>query len=704
MVHAASSPKAGSELLLRLEHVGSQLRERAGALAATLTDPELRGIVISPDEFDDLLLRPWGQAAQQLLLADDSAPLDGHWSWFCQQFGLSPIEQQVLLVCLLPEIDLRYERIFGYLQDNITARRPTVDLLLQLTCTTLAERLAHRCVFRSDAPLLRYGLVQLTASDERDAALSTQRVAVDSVVVEHLLAPDAPPQPAHTGVRLLSTSVSESAPPSAQAALAWLQKEPPNWLWTQIDAHYVESAERLAAAACHAWGISLVELDLTLVEGGGIEAAAQSAAREAMLRGAGLLTIGLGDDQPDPAHREQAERVARAVDWFTGPLFWHCAMQIPLPAPPSARTAAVHIERPDYQQRLGLWQAAVLGSARCDATDLETAAARYRLSPGQIAWAGRTAADAAAQRGETAVFFADLAGAARRASSRDIGQLAHRIEPRHTWDDLILPADRISQLREMCDQLTYRHVVVEQWGYGRSSAAPGLSALFAGPSGTGKSMAAEVIAGELALDLYRIDLSGVVSKYIGETEKNLERIFALARDSNAILLFDEADALFGKRSETRDAHDRYANIEVSYLLQKIEEYDGLVILTSNLRQNLDEAFMRRLQLSVDFPFPDEEARLRIWRKLITPQTPVANLDLPLLARRYRLSGGSIRNVILTAAYLAARDGEPLNTEYMTWAIRREYQKLGRLVEAGQFGDGEHAVTPTSREWNDAQAV
>ena len=193
-------------------------------------------------------------------------------------------------------------------------------------------------------------------------------------------------------------------------------------------------------------------------------------------------------------------------------------------------------------------------------------------------------------------------------------------------------------------------------------------------------MAAEIIARELKLDLYKIDLSTIVSKYIGETEKNLERIFREAEASNAILFFDEADALFGKRSEVRDSHDRYANIEISYLLQRMEAYDGVTILATNLRSNLDEAFTRRLQFAVDFPFPDEADRLRIWQALFPPEVPRdANLDLALLARRFKLAGGSIRNIIVSAAYLAAADGRRVTMEHLLHSTRRELQKMGRLV-------------------------
>ena len=226
-----------------------------------------------------------------------------------------------------------------------------------------------------------------------------------------------------------------------------------------------------------------------------------------------------------------------------------------------------------------------------------------------------------------------------------------------------------------------RPVVLEEWGVGQKLASSGgITMLFAGPPGTGKTMAAEVIASELGLDLYKIDLSTIVSKYIGETEKNLERIFGEAQSSNAILFFDEADAIFGKRSEVKDAHDRYANIEISYLLQRMEAYDGVTILATNLRANLDEAFTRRLQFAVDFPFPEEEDRLRIWQTLFPPDVPRGDdLDFDLLARRFKLAGGNIRNIIVSAAYLAAADGGRVTMNHLLHGTRRELQKMGRLM-------------------------
>jgi SpoVK/Ycf46/Vps4 family AAA+-type ATPase len=265
--------------------------------------------------------------------------------------------------------------------------------------------------------------------------------------------------------------------------------------------------------------------------------------------------------------------------------------------------------------------------------------------------------------------------------------MAERIATPHGWDDLVLPRDHVAQLREIADAAERREQVLEHWRFGdKVCTSPGVAALFSGPSGTGKTMAAGVLARQLGMELYRIDLSRVVSKYIGETEKNLNVLFAEARRAYAVLFFDEADALFGKRSEVKDAHDRYANIEVAYLLQRMESYEGLTVLATNLRHNLDEAFLRRLQYCVEFPQPSAGDRRALWRKVWPATAPLAaDLDLEFVAQHLELTGGQIRNIALKAAYLAAGDGAEIGMRHLIAAIRREHQKLGRLTVDRMFG-------------------
>jgi SpoVK/Ycf46/Vps4 family AAA+-type ATPase len=340
---------------------------------------------------------------------------------------------------------------------------------------------------------------------------------------------------------------------------------------------------------------------------------------------------------------------------------------------------------PVYSHRLATWQGYLGEDSNEGELDVVSVAGQFVLTASQTRDAIASARDRASQRG-TPLETEDLFAAARLHSSPRLAGLARKINPRFGWEDIVLPVDRITQLREIVNTVRMRPQVLEEWGVGKKLASSsGVTVLFAGEPGTGKTMAAEIIARELGLDLYKIDLSSVVSKYIGETEKNLERIFDEAESSNAILFFDEADALFGKRSEVKDAHDRYANIEISYLLQRMEAYDGVTILATNLRANLDEAFTRRLQFAVDFPFPEENDRLRIWSALFPASVPKdKEIDFSLLAQRFKMAGGNIRNVIVSAAYLAASDGKQVTMSHLMHGTRRELQKMGRLIDETDF--------------------
>lgn len=347
---------------------------------------------------------------------------------------------------------------------------------------------------------------------------------------------------------------------------------------------------------------------------------------------------------------------------------------------------------PSYQQRVKLWRHLLtpfLDAASLAAIEpiygLNDLAGQFALNSAQIRDAMAAALDKASQEGRL-VRREDLYYMARAFSNPRLSLLARKITPRYSWDDIILPADQVAILHELVATIRGRTKVLDVWGVGKKLApSAGVTVLFAGPPGTGKTMAAEVIAHDLGLDLYKIDLSTVISKYIGETEKNLERIFQEAASSNSILFFDEADAIFGKRSEVKDAHDRYANIEISYLLQRMEAYDGVTILATNLRANLDDAFARRLQFAVDFPFPSQTERLRIWQTLFPPEVPHADtLDFTLLARRFELAGGNIRNIIVNAAYLAANEGGQVTMTHLLHSARRELQKMGRLISQENF--------------------
>ncbi len=632
------------------------------------------------------------------------------------QFGLGSFDQDSLLIALAPEVELRYERLYAYLQDDVTRKRPSVSLMLNLLCDAPEHRLDKRTRFYGDAPLLRHGLIALVDDPAvPHPPLLARYVKVTPRVVEVLLADGD-----DGGLDDRLSSLCRRTVPETdleELVLAEATRDPLRRL-----AAYPPDGDRAtvvllsgdrgtsklqgAQAVCAAWQRPLLVFDLDRLiaqadlsstrEERHFEAMARLAMREAFLSRTAIYWQ--GDVLSTPSVQ------ARSVELSLYRETLHQAMQeypvvsfVPLTLDANqpdgtllsaSRLVRIDFCRPSYVLRHALWDQALASYAHSLNGAIADIAGRFRLTEQQIAEAALDAHHRAAQRppGAQEITCEDLFASARARTADQMRGQAKKVEARRDWQDLILPDDQIAQLHELCDQMKYRHTVLGEWGFDRKlSMGKGLNALFAGPSGTGKTMAAEVIARDLGLDLFKIDLSTVMSKYVGETEKNLERIFAAAHNSNAILFFDEADALFGKRSEVRDAHDRYANVEISYLLQRMEEYEGLVILTSNLSQNMDDAFVRRMHFTVEFPYPEEEDRRRIWEIAFPAQAPLSpDIDLDLLSERYRLTGGNIRNVALTAAFLAARDGGIIDMNHLLWATRREYQKMGRLADEREF--------------------
>jgi SpoVK/Ycf46/Vps4 family AAA+-type ATPase len=341
----------------------------------------------------------------------------------------------------------------------------------------------------------------------------------------------------------------------------------------------------------------------------------------------------------------------------------------------------VRVGRPGTADRTRLWwrELSAAGAAPTPEAVAEVAGL-FSLGPAQI----RAASVAVARDG--AGDAAALLRAARAAGGAGLGAIAERVDAEPTWDDLVLPEATLRRLRELADAIRARHRVFDSWDFGRATTGrSGVRVLLSGPSGTGKTMSTSVLARDLGLELYRIDLSAVVSKYIGETEKNLERVLSAAERSNALLLFDEADALFGKRSEVSDSHDRYANIEIAFLLQRIEAFDGVLLLATNLPGNLDDAFARRMQFHLEFPLPDRVARERLWRQAIPAAAPRADdLDPAFLAGMFPLAGGDIRSAALQAAFLAAHADEPIGMRHLVRAVARLRRQHGKLPSAAEF--------------------
>jgi AAA+ superfamily predicted ATPase len=368
------------------------------------------------------------------------------------------------------------------------------------------------------------------------------------------------------------------------------------------------------------------------------------------------------------------------------------------PLPPEARQRVEHANHLDWAlastEEMPLdslprvpWEELAVAAAQATETEWEAALSSLVREPqGKAAVAGDQSLTAEQLRlvRLAAPGVGGLSAAVRRLAAGHISALAPRIRPSRTWQDIVLDGDRTERLAEVVARCRHKRTVFGDWGFSPFPSA-GVVALFSGPSGTGKTLAAEIIAGELSLDLYKVDLAALVSKWVGETEKNLSQVFAAAEASNVALFFDEADAIFGRRSEVSDAHDRYANIEVAYLLQRLERYEGLVVMATNLATNIDPAFLRRVHVSVDFPMPEEPERKRIWQRSLPTAAPCRDLDLDLLAKLFKLSGGAIRNASLTAGFIAADAGTPITMECMVEALQREMRKMGRLVTPAEFG-------------------
>ncbi|HEV8483544.1 MAG TPA: AAA family ATPase [Blastocatellia bacterium] len=615
-----------------------------------------------------------------------------------QLFNLTRFEEQSLLICLAIELDRKYEKLYGYLQDDVTRKSPSVDLVLSLVCHTTEEAVEARLAFDQHAPLLKHRLLQMTESlPDRPLPLLSRPLKLDDRIVNFLL--DFGQMDAQLG------RVARLFPPHAEPSrLTERDEEIRGRLAGLARSHFKETRagkgnlvlffsgpygsgkSSLAKAICFDLGFPLVVGDVSGMLAAQIpfEEIIWLLGREALLQQAALCLENFdGLLADDDRHRPQLKRLLEAVRTFSG-LTFLCGSRPwkPLGLLEGEVFISEDFPIPDEKARKQLWADGLEGgSAIALDVDPGALASKFRLTPGQIRDALVEAQNLARWRSPDAaqVTVDDLHAACRAQSSPKLGALARKVEAKYVWDDIVLPPDQLSQIREICNQAKYRHIVYGEWGFDRKlSLGKGLNALFSGPPGTGKTMAAEVIANELQLDLYKIDLSQVVSKYIGETEKNLHNIFREAQSSAAILFFDEADALFGKRSEVKDAHDRYANIEIGYLLQKMEEYDGIAILATNLRQNMDEAFVRRMQFIVEFPFPDEDYRRRIWEVIFPSEAPIAeDVDFAVLARDVRLAGGNIKSIALAAAFFAASDGQVIRMPHLIGAARREYQKLGR---------------------------
>jgi AAA+ superfamily predicted ATPase len=713
-VRMPPTPSARLDAILALTMAVA--RDRFGPDASA--DP-FRGLHVSPSlaeaALDGRAGEPLLGAARRTDLAEDDPPPwddilrdDRGWAWLQRDHGLSERELDIVLIALAPEIDLRYERVYGYLQDDVTRRRPSVNLALDLVTDTVEEKRAARADLGVDGVLLGDRLLSLVAPPG----------VVEAPLLAHVVVPDVQIVDVLLGQGGMSRCLAPWCRLSAPAAADWsrtpLQAAEGTALVDTV--RRARSARRplrlhfrgprgtgrtsTAQAVAGELAVPLLTVEVSgLTDPSVADDVLLRASREAILHGGLLYLEDVDSLTADPRARQVLHRRLAAHQGcviLAGTAAW-------APDGPPLGVVDVAFGRPTFEVRRRAWARSLAeAGVTASAASVEALAGRFGIGPARIADAVATAVARSGNRPEaersastvvpatdpSGLTGEDLVCAARAQTRHHLAGLTRMIEPRATWDDLVVTAESLAELRGLCHRVVHAQRVWHEWGFaGRFSSGTGATALFTGPPGTGKTMAGEVVARELGLDLFAVDLSSVVSKYIGETEKNLERIFTAAAGGNAVLMFDEADALFGKRSEVRDSHDRYANIQTSYLLQRMEQYDGVAVLTTNVREHLDGAFVRRLQFIVDFPFPDETCRARIWRGCLPTAVPCADdLDLERLGRDFRLSGGGIRNAALHGAFLAAEAGVPLGMAQLVRAIRREHRKAGTVlppVEADQ---------------------
>ncbi len=613
-------------------------------------------------------------------------------------FALSPFEMQTVIICLAPELQRKYDTLYSYLQDDITRKKPSIDLVLNLLCRTESERWKARALFSDNAPLFRSEILHKSDDPQSPSGSSglSSFLKLDQRILNYLLGDNSingclsglvkflqPNQ--FTGEIPVNSDIKEK---TLNLTKNYFSQQVKNKRKMIIYFHgpYGAGKKELAFSICRDLNFPLLYMDAESIMK--FESESESVLklffRESLLLQSAIYIrnsdIFWKEDEKSRVFLKKLDRMISEYGWLV-----FLSGEKPLRQKGVFESAVFqNIELPvtDVPAREATWKKALHNiRTKNDVLWAGLLAGQFRMTYGQIWDAVDFAANQHAMNGgETEITLSDLYAACRNQSNQKLGELAIKIDPHYNWEDIVLPDNKIAQLKEICSQVKHRYLVFNKWGFEKKlSYGKGLSVLFTGPPGTGKTMSAEVIANDLRLDLYKVDLSSVVSKYIGETEKNLEKIFQEAETSNAILFFDEADALFGKRTGVSDAHDRYANIETSYLLQKMEEYEGVVILASNLRENMDDAFTRRIRFIVEFPFPDESSRLQIWKTHFPKEAPVSeSIDYEFLSKQLPIAGGNIKNIVLNSAFLAAENGRIIKMEHINRGAKREFEKIGKL--------------------------
>lgn len=723
-----------------LEHLTDELKRvdllvrRALAITRnpqSKTENALRGLVISEQDIDTMLEA--GEFLSQYWRKQDTAqtllaPLDQRLQalrqtidqrleltakagrrltlpYLAQLYKLSSAEVDLLLIALAPELEPRYETLYSYLQDDVTRPRPSVDLALNLTCRSGGEKFRARRFFGPDALLIRYRMLDLLEDvHDRQPTLLRKFMKIEESLLRWLLESPCVALPLGSfvvpSVTIQTLEVAEDTRNKLQNMAESLDGGTSKAV-VRLVGNSDDELQATAEAISNALGKPLIKLDTGELASGNQNL--NTLIRNSTLLDAAVVLSALEPTVRDPDARfsmpSPEQSLWRALGQLPGPVF---ALGPSSAFPDLASDAHVwRFELPavDYVLRKHAWENALAGVH----TDVDSArlADTFRFGAPQIRQATSLATSLAALRDPTdpAPVMNDVLEAGRSITAPNLQRYATAIQPRYTWDDVVLPEAKMQQLHQIALRFEHRRIVNRDWGFGKKlSRGKGLNILFTGRSGVGKTISAEVLANALSLILYQIDVSAVVSKFVGETEQRLSEIFREAELSQSLLFFDEADALFSKRAEVKEAIDRYSNLELNYLLQRIEQFEGIVILATNLQRNLDDAFLRRMHEVVDFSMPDEELRERIWRKHLPSDAPVANdIDFAFLARQFRFSGANIKNAVVSAAYLAASQSKKIGMAEMIRGVKMELEKQGMLVMKNDFGKHFAAIQPVVQQ-------
>ena len=682
-------------LRLRLERQVRQMQTPAMEVSVEVepipVDPDATGVIrrVPEDQLqeaqpkDEMVQKAAEMAAAEAQMKPPLAMIA-----LSRRLGLSRFERELLLLCIAMELDTRIAALCARAQDDASKPYPTFALALALFDSPSWD------VLSPERPLRHWRLIEINQPGAQP--LTTSSLRADERIVNYVKGLDYLDDRLASFVAPLEIDGGQIKLPDSQQALVqqikryWIQALRQSTTTSMLPIVQLVGPDVPGKQLVASWVASemrrpLYRLPVEMLpsQSADLEMLARLWQRESMLQPLALY-LDAQELDPAPPAEGQALPLSRFLARCDHPLFllgtretWPRLGRANLP---------LDIARPTAAEQHAAWKKA-LGEAAPDSPAL--LASQFNLNLPAIQRIGMGAINQASTLDPAAGdknTLADRLWDACQVSVRPrLDMLAQRLDPRATWNDLVLPDEEINMLHQLAEQVGQRSKVYEEWGFAsKMNRGLGINALFAGESGTGKTMAAEVIANSLRLNLYRIDLSAVVSKYIGETEKNLRRLFDAADDGGAILFFDEADALFGKRSEVKDSHDRYANIEINYLLQRMEAYRGIAILATNMKSALDTAFMRRLRFIVNFPFPGPTERKLIWQKVFPLNTPLnEGLDYDRLAR-FNLTGGSIHNIALNAAFLAAQAGTPVTVQFILNAARAEFRKLERPINEAEF--------------------